>query len=202
MNQEAKHIREELARAQERLESAKKINDKSSYSCNHSHYVSQTMNPVELQKFSDWAAMVIKRNCGTKYHLCLIYSGMSGISLSTGIGLSLAKLGIVPSLIYTRKKGEKSHGNKVEFFEVHSKKKVIMYFIDDFVSSGTTLKRTFSMAKDYLGSAKLKIIVTMGSAECFKEYSSFIYSASRPKEYKKWKPASQVKTRKRKSKND
>jgi orotate phosphoribosyltransferase len=156
------------------------------------------MNAERLNAFSDWAAMVVKRNCGSKYHPCLIYSGMSGTSLATGVSCALSRnYNIIPSMIYVRKSGEKSHGcNEETLFPYISssayKKKRNVYFIDDFIDSGKSFKRCMKSLKkftDYDNHSfnKTKIIVTRDAfncAELAKEYSVFEYTARKNNRYK------------------
>jgi hypothetical protein len=161
-----------------------------------SHYCKFTMNAQKLAEFSDWAAMVIKRNCGARYYPCLLYSGMSGISLATGISLSMHNnYGITPAMIYVRKTREKSHGYREEsMFSSTNAKQHIAYFVDDFISSGKTFKRCLksldrweTLPGNIPKFHKTKIIVTSSAERCKDScgaYDVFEFNERKKNQYK------------------
>ena len=74
----------------------------------------------------------------------LVYSGMSGISFATLLGLHLGKLNKRYGMAYVRKDKEESHGQKIEFTIYSSDAKYQFVFVDDFICSGSTFEHALS----------------------------------------------------------
>lgn len=99
-----------------------------------SHY-SLALNPNGLR---EWAEMAVE-NLLEIDNPVLMYTGMSGISAATAISFIY---GPIP-MVYVRKPGEESHGDKYEYTSHFNKYKEIetAVFVDDVISTGFTLKR-------------------------------------------------------------
>lgn len=82
--------------------------------------------------------------------ICLVYTGFSGISHATYLAQALEK---APLQIYVRKDGEVSHGDPIEIsssavldyppsqYSEQNPTGLLLVFVDDFVSTGDTLRR-------------------------------------------------------------
>jgi len=120
------------------------------------HYSRYAQRPRLLALTAkDIAEMLTTKYPGRKYILC--YTGLSGITLSTAIGLQLFTChGIEPGYIYVRKKGEDCHGDSVEHencLNVRLRTKTDLYvFVDDFISDGDTMNRLLTICKDKINS--------------------------------------------------
>ena len=80
---------------------------------------------------------------GHKWPL-LCCMGSSGLAITTATALRLDAEDYKFGVMYVRKEGEKSHGNRVEWGNVvgMDMKDAQAVFVDDFISSGTTLRDT------------------------------------------------------------
>lgn len=76
----------------------------------------------------------------------LVFRGLSGISIAVAISMKLGAKNIKHGMVYVRKKNEDSHGVPVEIAipELGKKRGKVLIFVDDFVSSGATLRETIS----------------------------------------------------------
>lgn len=106
-----------------------------------SHY-SNSMNPIELSEIADdFTKKLLHLFPCSNFVLC--YSGMSGITSATILGLKLQVVDRLAGMMYVRKTHEKSHGIPVEIqsFDLKNKYKAIRpLFVDDFVSGGDTFR--------------------------------------------------------------
>ncbi len=89
-------------------------------------------------------------------HPVLCYRGMSGVASATALALWWAGTRLkgtesLPSMAYVRKEGEDSHGSPVEFEWRGGAcdTNVVLIFVDDFISSGTTMKLTLKGVVEY-----------------------------------------------------
>ncbi len=105
------------------------------------HNYSLSQSPRRLGEWaSDVAAMIKESGISP----VLVYSGMSGVSAATALSLALHPLGVNYHMCYIRKENEVSHGVKIEHTFVGWDDKIpegfTLVFVDDFISSGTTMK--------------------------------------------------------------
>lgn len=107
---------------------------------NSTHY-SNSMQPDELAKIADdFSKQLVHLFPKSSFVLC--YSGMSGISSATILGLKLREVGRLAGMMYVRKERESSHGISVEREWWHVRYRAIQpIFVDDFISSGETFGR-------------------------------------------------------------
>lgn len=71
----------------------------------------------------------------------LVYSGFSGSTFAMAISMALHNLNIPFEQMYIRKVDEKSHGQSIESSTSYLlAKHHFLVFVDDFISTGTTLK--------------------------------------------------------------
>jgi adenine/guanine phosphoribosyltransferase-like PRPP-binding protein len=129
----------------------------------------------------------------------LLYSGMSGIALSTAVANSFYSMyGQNLYMTYIRKEGERSHGSNVEweylydkdilhedyvsFFCLPDKSKtgkipICLIFVDDFVSSGQTLIRCINKFRGAIANRSdvilqtKKVLFCSGREEVLTDYS-------------------------------
>lgn len=89
------------------------------------------------QSLSTKLAKKLEEHDGPVY---LVYSGMSGISLATAIMLGSS---FPFEMAYVRKPEEESHGLQVEYSDrpARGAQDIVGVFVDDFISSGATLRR-------------------------------------------------------------
>lgn len=90
----------------------------------------------------------------------LVYSGMSGIASATVLSLVLHKHGVVFGMVYVRKVGEQSHGYGIEHHlpELWSSEgyaRLEPVFVDDFISTGETMRYCISRLKEERGNMGL-----------------------------------------------
>lgn len=112
-----------------------------------SHY-SLAFRPAILNKWADAAATQVIAQSWTKLPV-FIYSGMSGIVTATAVSLAIARLSssFPYAMMYVRKPGEESHGNKIEYEHINSQQHYTSpfdttpVFVDDFIATGDTLLR-------------------------------------------------------------
>jgi len=73
----------------------------------------------------------------------LIYRGMSGISAATALSFALDDLGQACGMVYVRKYSEDSHGGEREraLPGMCMSQRFVMVFVDDFISTGSTLRK-------------------------------------------------------------
>lgn len=110
-----------------------------------SHY-SIGQKPHELFKWSKQMAKDIKE-ANLDYPV-LVYRGMSGTSLATGLSLALYEIEVDHGMLYIRKPEEQSHGCSIESDSFVSSLKGNLIFVDDFISSGDTRDACLSLLKD------------------------------------------------------
>lgn len=107
------------------------------------HYSEYSQDPKVLRKMSKLAVKIILKKfpeIKTGVSPVLVYQGMSGISLVTGIALELDAKGITPGMLYVRKDEEVSHGQLVENNNILDAGNTRpMIFVDDASVSGRTL---------------------------------------------------------------
>lgn len=119
---------------------------------NNSTHYSSAQDVIGLSRVAKKMVTAIKRiikKNDTRKHPVLLYAGMSGIAAATAISLELYRQKIKHSMIYVRKKGERSHGQKVEHnLTIKTiEKNGFICFIDDFIDSGTTYGRCIAQAR-------------------------------------------------------
>lgn len=130
-----------------------------------SHYAHYSQDPDLLFKVADKLAETFITQYPTKQPV-LVYQGFSGITLATGLGMSLLTRGITPGYMYIRKDSEDSHGSAVETGGVQrdcvylpekdgwddqltfDPDTQVLVFVDDFTSSGRTLQRLMIRLQD------------------------------------------------------
>lgn len=109
------------------------------------HY-SDSMNPIVLSTIADdFVKKLTSHYMFPRSNFILCYSGMSGISSATILGLKLQQIGRLAGMVYVRKYNEKSHGVEVErqsFIPTNKFKAVRPLFVDDFICDGDTFART------------------------------------------------------------
>lgn len=122
------------------------------------HYaISQNMVEM-IEKSIRNAKQLVESFEGKKYIPILIYSGMSGIALATGLAMELHRTypNFNFAMGYIRKPDEKSHGHILEYSlprtyydgneYIHIPQENLKFtpvFVDDMVSSGVTLFYTY-----------------------------------------------------------
>jgi hypothetical protein len=103
------------------------------------HHSKYSQDPVRLNKIADRFAKYLIKTYPDK-EFVLLYRGLSGSTLSTAIGMYLAKLKHIPGYIYVRKSGEYSHGYGLEM-NINHIHNPLFVICDDFVSSGDTIEQ-------------------------------------------------------------
>lgn len=88
----------------------------------------------------------------------LCFRGMSGTTTATALSLALYAEGMEVGMMYVRKEDEDSHGAgvEVELPDVEADQRVLLIFVDDFVSSGQTFR-------DVRDKAEAKLMKVTGS---------------------------------------
>ena len=130
------------------------------------HY-SHAQTPLALTKWSRAMAKVLTKhyNKGSVIPV-FVYTGLSGIATATALmmALSAQKDGIVFGMMYVRKDGEDSHGQKIEVnmsentnLDIHDIKQYDknheFVFVDDFICKGETLVRCALAYQNYMNTA-------------------------------------------------
>jgi orotate phosphoribosyltransferase len=102
----------------------------------------------------------ISSSVGGEAEICLVYSGMSGVSIATAVMLELRRTHrYAPHMAYVRKKNEQSHGSPVEFTHM-ARTADAFIFIDDFISSGATCNYCSCMLERYMRGKKVTHYIT------------------------------------------
>lgn len=129
-----------------------------------SHY-SLSQKPDLLKTWADsTATQLITKFHGTGKAPLLMYRGFSGAGMATALGLALYQQ--QPEfrfgMVYVRKHGDQSHGDPVESEFMHERCTLIPVFVDDFISSGATLKATLDGVKGYMMGSLTQIVYGEG----------------------------------------
>lgn len=109
----------------------------------HSHTKSHYGNSMDVNYMREWGIVVAERVVelitAGKYPI-LAYRGMSGTTAAISISSHIpGQYADDYARVYVRKKGEKSHGARVEYSNILSDgREVVVIVCDDFISSGTT----------------------------------------------------------------
>ncbi len=118
-------------------------------SSGYSTHYSNSMDPVALSQIAvKFAKDLLHLFPRSNFVLC--YSGMSGISSATILGLKLQEIDRLAGMMYVRKYNEKSHGQQVErhSFDLKNKFRGIRpIFVDDFICDGDTLRYVVSKVR-------------------------------------------------------
>ena len=138
-----------------------------------SHY-SYALNPEYMilwsKKMAKTIQTLIKSNKGLGYPV-LCYSGMSGINHVAYLSMALTTLKVKFGQMYVRKDGEYAHGMNIEQTSfMHRKRKILLIFVDDFISSGKTLKQTvrkvWQSVSNYSKTDKIFLATTPIASTC------------------------------------
>jgi orotate phosphoribosyltransferase len=134
----------------------------------YSTHYSAAQDPARLARIADRNATKLIEYMTANYPDCipvLMYRGMSGIANATAVSLALHAKGYKKHrMIYVRKKNEDSHGCDVETsVSFTDPDKVVLVFVDDFISSGETFKAVAKKVKSefnggFRRAAKMKYI--------------------------------------------
>jgi orotate phosphoribosyltransferase len=118
----------------------------------HNDHYSIAHEPATVLKWCrELAPAIYKTFTDAKRFPCFVYSGMSGTSLATALLMYMH----TEYPTYVRKEGERSHSDhRVEFSYPVSNVKYELLFVDDFISSGETLKRCIHSVKHKVNSIK------------------------------------------------
>lgn len=101
--------------------------------------------------------------CEKNVHVVLCYTGLSGTALCTALMMEIYKKNkkrknkLNYTMMYVRKENEESHGSDIEegnwdetslsLYEISQKKEIKFVFVDDFIDTGSTLRKMVRIIK-------------------------------------------------------
>jgi len=116
--------------------------DLNSFSTSSTHYSDYALEGPRLIAYGKIALQKLKEDAGDRKPM-IVFTGLSGISLGTAILMMAAEDSFDIMSIYVRKEDEVSHGYDFESSYPSSwsiRSAEVIYFVDDFVSSGATAR--------------------------------------------------------------
>lgn len=114
-----------------------------------SHY-GNSMNPKYMGEWGKEIGKAVDAIIDDGKFPILLYRGMSGTTTATTVSLNISRSDTEFAMVYVRKKGEKSHGSRIEYSRISTGNREPVWIIcDDFISSGKTALEILKAVSKY-----------------------------------------------------
>lgn len=123
-------------------------------------------NLANMKTMGDSLFMILYENYGAEIpHLNLFCTGSSGAIISSIIAQKLDEKKLSYSLLHIKKDGETSHSAQVPVYSGYEFTNCLNIFVDDFISSGSTISKLHKTVVEKFPQFKLDVICVTGYVE-------------------------------------